>query len=52
MNKKIRSKIEDIHKIVKDRHLVECEFEDEWISHYESLLRLIETITEELLDDK
>jgi hypothetical protein len=53
MNKKVKKKIEEIHRMVESRYDNDCDNNsDEWALHYENILVRIQEITEELLNNK
>ena len=45
----ILKKVEYIQQIVDDRNYTECEDDFDWVYHYDSLLRSIRGITDEIL---
>ena len=45
----ILKKVKEIQQQVDDRYYTECETEDEWSCHFESILRRIKEITDEVL---
>ena len=47
---RILSRVKEILQIVDDRHLAECENDEQWSYHYDSLLRFVGEIARDVVE--